>query len=370
MELTQGVPEKERWSKRMHIVIGVAGTAKNTGKTTTLLQTTKFFNSLGKDVFLTSIGYDGEDFDNITGLPKPRILVPKGAMAASALSLLKSSPADFEDLRYSGVDCALGPVYVGTATSTGKVVLAGPTNTEDLISVIEFARKDSAVLLDGAFSRLSPMVAADSLILATGATRSTNPVKLAREVNAIFRVMSLPKVSEGSMERYAISSHSVITISNGLFLKGQGRKVGIRLVQGAMPSDLRIQGIVNPGVFLEILEVIGGFSNDTGNGHLPILFVFDHPIMLLLSGDIMLWDRVLDRLSQFGCGAAVKDTTQLLGVTINPYTLSQLDNGKFVAGQVDPKEFLENVRNSAKVPCTDIVLEGPSALYSWLEQYV
>lgn len=363
----------------MRIVIGVAGTAKNTGKTSTLLQTTEFFNSVGKDVFLTSIGYDGEDFDNITGLPKPRIFVPKGAMAASALSLLKSSPADFRDLRYTGVDCALGPVYVGTATSTGKVVLAGPTNTEDLISVIEFAPSDSTVLLDGAFSRLSPMVVADCLILATGATRSTDPVKLAKEVNAIFRVMSLPEVSDRPMERHAtydsseagsIGSDSVITIPNGLFLKGQGRKLGIRLVQDGMPSNVRVEGVVNPGVFLEILEVIGGFSKGTVNGRLPILFVFDHPIMLLLSGDIMLWDRVLDRLSQFGCGAAVKDTTQLLGVTINPYTLSQLDNGKFVAGQVDPKEFLENVRNRAKVPCTDIVLEGPSVLYSWLEQYV
>jgi hypothetical protein len=358
----------------MRIVIGVAGTAKNTGKTTTLLETTKFFESNGKDVFLTSIGYDGEDFDNITGLPKPRIFVPKGATVASALSLLESSPADFENLRYTGVDCALGPIYVGISRSTGKVVLAGPTNTEDLISVIEFAPLDCAVLLDGAFSRLSPMVAADSLILATGATRSSDPRKLAKEMNAIWRVMSLPKLPDTPIDRPGTGDSyegtNAITLPNGLFLQGHGRKVGAHLADDGKQRTVYIRGIVNPGVFLEILEALGSSGSNTGDGHMPVLFVFDHPIMLLLSGEVILWERVLDRLSQVGCGVAVKDSTRLLGVTLNPYTLSQLDNGKFVAGKVDPRMFLGEVRNHAKAPCTDIVLEGPGILYSWLERYV
>ena len=83
----------------MRTIVGISGTAKNTGKTTTLLEVTKFFHQKSHDIFLTSIGYDGEDFDNITGLPKPRVLVPQGAMVASALPLLESSPGNFADLK-------------------------------------------------------------------------------------------------------------------------------------------------------------------------------------------------------------------------------------------------------------------------------
>jgi hypothetical protein len=56
------------------LVVGIAGTAKNTGKTTTL---SAIMGEARKEpalvLGLTSIGYDGEGFDNVTGLPKPRI---------------------------------------------------------------------------------------------------------------------------------------------------------------------------------------------------------------------------------------------------------------------------------------------------------
>ncbi|MBA7549071.1 hypothetical protein ES705_41544 [subsurface metagenome] len=54
-------------------VLGILGTAKNTGKTTTTSTLLKIANNRNLSVGITSIGYDGEDVDNITGLPKPRI---------------------------------------------------------------------------------------------------------------------------------------------------------------------------------------------------------------------------------------------------------------------------------------------------------
>lgn len=352
----------------MRVVIGVAGTAKNTGKTTTLLAITKFFHSKGKNIFLTSIGYDGEDFDNITGLPKPRIFVPAGAMAASALSLLQSSDAEFKDLKYTGVNCALGPVFVGIAGTSGKVVLAGPTNAADLVSVIDFSPENSAVLLDGAFSRLSPMVAADSLVLATGAARNEDPRKVAREINAIYRVMSLPEVPHQNCGDQAVAmGEEVLRISGGLFLPGQGRKMLRDLDLSRTYKVLHVEGIVNPSVFLEVLDALGVSKHTLSESRSPVLFVFDHPIMLLLSGNVILWERVLDQISRMGFGVCVRKSINFLGVTINPYTLSQLENGKYEAGQVEPREFLDEVRKHTQAPCTDIVLEGPHILYSWLE---
>ncbi|MBU4562316.1 hypothetical protein KKB17_02785, partial [bacterium] len=54
-------------------VLGILGTAKNTGKTTTTSALLEIANNKNLSVGITSIGYDGEDIDNITGLPKPRI---------------------------------------------------------------------------------------------------------------------------------------------------------------------------------------------------------------------------------------------------------------------------------------------------------
>ncbi|HHX29219.1 MAG TPA: hypothetical protein GX716_09465, partial [Firmicutes bacterium] len=148
----------------MGLTLGIAGTAKNTGKTTTLQAVVRFLRERRTGVFLTSIGYDGEDVDTVTGLPKPKVIVEEGDTVATALPLFRSSPARFAGLQPTGVDCALGPVYSGTAVSPGRVVLAGPVSTKDVASVIKGAPADKTVLLDGAFSRLAPMVLADALI--------------------------------------------------------------------------------------------------------------------------------------------------------------------------------------------------------------
>ena len=81
-------------------VLGFAGTAKNTGKTTTLEATIKFFADKHKNLFITGIGYDGEDFDNLTGFPSPGCLCLRGV--CKRLALLESSDAKFTDLRTPG----------------------------------------------------------------------------------------------------------------------------------------------------------------------------------------------------------------------------------------------------------------------------
>jgi uncharacterized NAD-dependent epimerase/dehydratase family protein len=74
--------------------LGIAGTAKNTGKTTTLQAVVRAIRRSGTGVYLTSIGYDGEEVDTVTGLPKPKVVVEEGDMVATALSFLRSSPAN------------------------------------------------------------------------------------------------------------------------------------------------------------------------------------------------------------------------------------------------------------------------------------
>ncbi|MGI6620123.1 MAG: hypothetical protein ACOX35_01540 [Bacillota bacterium] len=347
-------------------VLGFAGTAKNTGKTTTLEATIKFFADKHKNLFITGIGYDGEDFDNLTGLPKPRVFVPEGAVVASALPLLESSDAKFTDLRDTGVRCAVGRIFLGTATAPGRVVLAGPASAKDLSAVLAFAPDDSVVLLDGAFSRISPMVVADSLILATGAARSRDSHRIAREINAIHKVMDLPVIygpSPGPGTGQT-SGDGTLNVSGGLFLPGQGQELAWRLDGAGKPSTVCVTGIVNPQVFLEAL---GEMDLD---GRRDLTVVFDHPIMLLLSGDLLRWEEVFGAIPEAGLAVGVRASTELLGVTINPYTPTESGAGKYIASYVPPESFLGDIDGLTQIPCTDIMLEGPGKLHSWLEKFL
>lgn len=344
------------------MILGIAGTAKNTGKTTTLVEVMKYFCNMTSPerLFLTSIGYDGEDFDNITGLPKPRIEVPAGVLVASALPLLKASSADFVDLVDTNVRTSLGRLFIGRAARKGKVVLAGPTSTTALARVLRFCQEDSTVLLDGAFSRLSPMVLADYVILATGAARNKDSLKLAREMEVIAQVMNLPLLS-GDGNQFDL------IVDSGLFLKGQGGDLGWRICGAEKKRQkILVRGIINPQVFEETLSVMtqdrkGHFGScDRGT------FVFHHPISMLLSGDITKWKSIMETMGRMGYDVEVEKRSKLLGFTINPYVPEFQPSGRFIATYMPPRVFLEDIRALTSAPCTDIVLEGPGIVYSWL----
>ncbi len=79
--------------------LGLAGTAKNTGKTTTTAAIIQELRMRDIKFYLTSIGYDGENIDNITGLPKPKLRVKTGDIVATAEKCLLTSTAALQVLR-------------------------------------------------------------------------------------------------------------------------------------------------------------------------------------------------------------------------------------------------------------------------------
>jgi len=395
-------------------ILGIAGTAKNTGKTTTLQAVVRFLREMRTGVYLTSIGYDGEEVDTVTGLPKPKVVVEEGDMVATALPLLKASPARFTRLEYTGVDCALGPVYSGVATSPGRVVLAGPLSTRDVATVLKSAPTERVVLLDGAFSRLAPMVLADALILATGAARSPDARRIAAEMEALSSVFGLPEhagyaASGGgnSGEAWVPKDSDFLTFAEGLFVDGQDLDIvsGVAGALGIDPSQVapapsspmgvtlcgedmdetarpavtvQIDGVVNPTVFLAMAEKVAGVI--AGNSRRPcsgmryeatprfsVEFVLDHPVHLLLSGDIAEWVGALRKVGEMGFRVSLKRRTELLGFTVNPFR-PEYDpiRNAYVALYVDAGEYLKEIRSITQVRCTDIVYEGTHALESWL----
>jgi hypothetical protein len=339
--------------------LGVAGTAKNTGKTTALAAILREAATADVTVGVTSIGYDGEDLDHITGLPKPRLLLTAGTLVATAEPALAGKP-DFEFLESTPVLTALGRVTLARVMRPARAILAGPAVAAGLGRVLDRLRRNGAdlVLIDGAFGRLAPMTVVDWLLIATGAARRPDPAFLAREAAAIVRLCGLPE------------------------LPGRGRK---HLVQVSGPEALRTlpyPALLDPHWADEVTaaaRAAGGFPTEIylpgpasvaalerlGQGLLrvsPTTLLFSHPLHLMAGGEALAVSAVLDGLESAGHRLAVGRGLRLLGFTINPY-YPEREGGMYRAAQLDPSELLASVRAAVDLPVTDVVREGSRALW-------
>ena len=108
----------------LELKLGIAGTAKNTGKTTVTAAIMDELRRRGVPFYLTSIGYDGENLDNVTGLPKPKLPVQVGDIVATAEKCLLASTARFETLAQTGVNMTLRLLLRSPFIVIGATVMA------------------------------------------------------------------------------------------------------------------------------------------------------------------------------------------------------------------------------------------------------
>ena len=140
----------------LQISLGIAGTAKNTGKTTTTAAIIQELRIRAIPLFITSIGYDGENLDNITRLPKPKLWVEPGDIIATAAKCFKFSTASFRMLEETEVCTPLGKVWIAEVKKAGLVVTAGPNKSSDVKIVSALLRRigPGVILFDGALNRI------------------------------------------------------------------------------------------------------------------------------------------------------------------------------------------------------------------------
>ena len=168
--------------------IAIAGMAKNAGKTTALNYMINGFSPQGRTLGLTSIGLDGEETDQVTATPKPRIHVPQGTIIATAEQLLTKRERGINDitreiLAVTDITTPLGRIVVARALSAGAVMLAGPSMVSQIVPIMGILQDwgASKIIIDGAVGRKSLAVPeiAQAVVLATGAS-------LARDINAVI----------------------------------------------------------------------------------------------------------------------------------------------------------------------------------------
>lgn len=190
-----------------HRCIAIIGMEKNAGKTTVLNHLLGHYR--GCPLAVTSIGYDGEDTDLVTGTAKPRIYIERGTIVATAAGLLDRCDITRELLLFTGLHTAMGEVLLLRALSDGYVQLAGPAITAQMQKLLDMIDRfaPAKIFIDGAAARRSSaaIAAADACILATGASFSPLPQQIVEHTAFCARLLSLPICEDNQVLR--LSAH-------------------------------------------------------------------------------------------------------------------------------------------------------------------
>lgn len=127
-------------------VIYVVGNAKNVGKTTVVKHLLKEMNK----ICVTSIGFDGEETDTITGSPKPLVELKQGDFVLTCERFLNGS--HFSIIEAVDENPLAGTVFLAQSILPTSVMIAGATP-----KAIEIASKKDCfetLIVDGALDRL------------------------------------------------------------------------------------------------------------------------------------------------------------------------------------------------------------------------
>jgi len=212
------------------LVVGFTGLSKNAGKTTAMnhyleqlvdnhLQQVEvnFWNQIEANrwgqvkadpmelarmkltIGITSIGYDGEELDLVTNLPKPRIHVEKGILVATAKTCLPGSTASFKILEDTQITSPMGNIILVKILSAGIIEVAGPSSLGQLSRVIDRLKVlgVNKILIDGAAGRHSFGMVCHGLVLSLGASLSNDYEQVIKIFKRQMDIFTLPLVGEG-----------------------------------------------------------------------------------------------------------------------------------------------------------------------------
>jgi hypothetical protein len=152
--------------------VAFLGLAKNVGKTTALVGVLEELHRIGVAAGTTSAGRDGEDFDAITGEPKPRFRLWPGQFIASAASTYESASFPTTEVATLPFSTRFGPIQLRRADGEGEMEIIGPGTASQMARTAAALEVSGAetLLLDGAVGRRAFACArvADGVVLSVG----------------------------------------------------------------------------------------------------------------------------------------------------------------------------------------------------------
>ena len=279
--------------------IAITGMAKNTGKTSVLNRILS--EETSKIRAITSIGYDGESSDQVTGTEKPEIYIKKNTLIATADGLLNRCDFTKELLAYTGFNSPMGEVIIVKALSDGYAQIAGPSTRSQMEAVVKLLKNFGAeqILIDGALSRKSTAAVAfsDACILATGAAFSHNIDKIVDETVHFAKLLTLPEYPNISNVELIVDTLNEDETSRVLTAVNTNKAI---FFKGAVTTQL-IKRLFNSNQNLEGLSIIG----EDGTRFL-------------------IEPQVFADLNRRGVRLFVQNPINLIGITVNPKAPSGL----------------------------------------------
>lgn len=350
-----------------NLSLGIVGTAKNTGKTTTTMALLNCFCERGLQVGLTSIGYDGERLDNITGLPKPRLFVKKGVVVATADKCINNSTAKIKILDRLDITTPLGKVVCGRVEQEGLLVLAGPNRSTQLRKIKNYLSRQGVelVMVDGALNRISPMVETDGFILATGASFNQDTFKIAVHAHYLNRVCNFPKYSK--LSRRVINSgktmiwnektQEILAETNASLFEPKQLSPLADLAPAA--TTFYCPGIIMSLCLKELLQM--SFPEN-------ITYIFSDPSKLIIGNELVKANEFINTAVKRGGKVCYRQTLPLMAVTINPfYPKYRYKTREYQPAYVNKERLLNKVSELVDVPVYDMASDSCDKLAAALE---
>lgn len=297
--------------------IGILGTAKNTGKTTTTLYLLRQIEQQGEQAGITSIGLDGEEHDFVTRLPKPRMELPCGTLVLTAERCLEQNEAKVEILERTGLRTSLGELLLLRVKESGRILVAGPHRKQLLEKALNyFSRWGTDVLLvDGALNRAVPMTVLDGVILTTGAALVPDVEGIVRHTSAIIDLFQLPMEEEFT----AASTQPQV-----VFGDGEKAVLNLRslLSEEYLPDFVAqinkpVRAITLPVVCAP--KLVEKFLKLGGAHFTRSRLIFSDPFRMLAGGNPIEWDAVIQFHRQRGGQVRCFMQKPLHCITVNPF---------------------------------------------------
>jgi hypothetical protein len=315
-------------------------------KTTTL---NYIINNLeGYKLGLTSIGRDGEKYDVITQLPKPRIYIKRGTIIATARQSYEASEVKMEILKKTEFSTPLGEILILKALSNGLIELAGPSINSEVKQVCDdlLELECDLVLIDGAFDRhsyASPSIS-QATILSTGASVSRDFKEVIQITKHTFNLLTLEREENERVIKLAkeiIISAKVGIISRDFSTKKLKLPTALDSIEEILPhlddksNFLVIDGAITDHFLEEFMKKSDIYKN--------IKVLVSDATKLFLSKE------TFAKFSKKGGVIKVINSIKIIMITINPTSP--------LGYEFDKSNFLNKLKKVLVVPIYDL---GPS----------
>lgn len=297
--------------------IAFIGLAKNTGKTVAMQSLINELNSSVIKYGVTSIGHDGEKFDQTNYLiRKPSIFLHTGSIVSTTDKLLKEAKAKTEIICKTKYLTPLGRVFIARISESGEIEVAGPSTSTGIAYVSDKMLQLGVekVLIDGAINRkaIANPELSNGIFLATGAVISPVIRDIVKETNAAIQAFKLPieniEFSQQSIDRkynYLINAENKIVVSIPGSLLNQMASLENTFKKYGLHDFMMFRSVTEK--FLDFLLVM---MKKHGKSNLRLI-IHDHTKLFLDSKSVKYYTKK-------GLTIHVMNPVNILAVTVNP----------------------------------------------------